>query len=161
AISLNRALGAVEAARGTRLIVLDACRNNPFVATMQVGAKSRSIGRGLARVEPDVGTLVAYAAREGTTADDGDSEHSPFTKALLQHIEEPGIDVDFLLREVRDTVREETNGNQVPFTYGSLPGKVVLLSPLKQPTPPPPPAIADGGNEIAAEVAFWNSVGDS
>ena len=153
AISLNLALGAVEGARGTRLIILDACRNNPFLATMQVGAKSRSIGRGLARVEPDVGTIVAYSAKEGTTADDGDAEHSPFTKALLQHIEEPGIDVQFLLREVRDTVLEETNGNQEPFTYGSLPGKAVLLSPPKEPAPPPPPrppAVTDGGNEIAA-----------
>jgi uncharacterized caspase-like protein len=164
AISLNLALGAVERARGTRLIILDACRNNPFLATMQVGAKSRSIGRGLARVEPDVGTLVAYAAREGTTADDGDAEHSPFTTALLQHIEEPGIDVDVLFREVRETVREETNGNQVPFTYGSLPSKAVLLAPQKEPAlppPAPPPAVSDGGNEIAAEVAFWNTIRDS
>jgi Caspase domain len=163
AISLNLALGAVEGARGTRLVILDACRNNPFVATMRVGARSRSIGRGLARVEPDVGTIVAYSAKEGTTAEDGDAEHSPFTKALLQHIEEPGIDVQFLLREVRDTVLEETNGNQEPFTYGSLPGRAVLLSPPKEPAPAPPPlpTVSDGGNEIAAEVAFWNTVGDS
>jgi hypothetical protein len=160
AISLNLALGAVEGARGTRLIILDACRNNPFLAKIQVGAKSRSISRGLARVEPDLGTLVAYSAKEGTTAEDGDGEHSPFTKALLQHIEEPGIDVEFLLREVRDTVREDTDGKQEPFTYGSLPGKAVLLSPAKA-AAPTAPTLTDNGNEIAAEVAFWNTVKDS
>src|SRR5579859_5407637 len=66
AIPLSLALGAVEGARGTRLIILDACRNNPFIAKMQVGAKSRSIDRGLARIEPQVGTLVAYSAKERT-----------------------------------------------------------------------------------------------
>ena len=170
AISLELALGAVEGARGTRLIILDACRNNPFTARMKVGAKSRSIGRGLARVEPEVGTIVAYSAKEGTTAEDGDADHSPFTKALLQHIEEPGIDVQFLLREVRDTVLEQTNGKQEPFTYGSLPGKAVLLSSPKEvtalpkefaPPPPPRPAVLDTSNDIAAEVAYWNTVKDS
>jgi hypothetical protein len=158
AISVNLALGALDGARGTRLLILDACRNNPFLAKIHVGARSRSIGRGLARVEPGVGTIVAYAAKEGTTAEDGDADHSPFTKALLKHIEEPGIDVQFLFREVRDTVLEDTNGNQEPFTYGSLPGRAVLLSPAKEPLPPPPSAASDAGNEIAAEVAFWNTV---
>jgi uncharacterized caspase-like protein len=173
AIPLSLAMDAVAGARGTRLIILDACRNNPFLAKMQVGAKSRSLGRGLARIEPDVGTLVAYAAKEGTTAEDGDAEHSPFAKALLQHIEEPGIDIQFLLREVRDTVLEDTNGNQEPFTYGSLPGRAVLLSPAKEPPPPPParesqsappppvPAAPETGDNIAAEVAYWNTVKDS
>ena len=167
AIPLNLALGAVEGARGTRLIILDACRNNPFLAKMQVGSKSRSISRGLARIEPEFGTLIAYAAKEGTTADDGDVEHSPFTKAILEHIEEPGIDVEFLFREVRDSVLSQTNGGQEPYTSGSLPGKTVLLSPAKEPAPaappppPSPPIAADNGNEIAAEVAFWNTIKDS
>ena len=106
-----------------------------------VGAKSRSLGRGLARIEPSAGTIVAYAAKEGTTADDGDGEHSPFAAALLEHIEEPGIDVQFLFRKVRDTVLDKTNGNQEPFTYGSLPGRTVLLSPEKPTVPAAPPSI--------------------
>src|SRR6266699_1495350 len=81
------------------------------------------------------------------------------TKALLQHIEEPGIDVEFLFREVRDSVREATNNAQDPVTYSSLPGKAVFLSPPKE--APLPPAGADAGNEIAAEVAFWNTIKDS
>lgn len=164
AIPLSLALGALDEARGTRLLILDACRNNPFAGSIKVSNKSRSIGRGLARVEPGVGTIVAYAAKEGTTADDGDAEHSPFAKALLQHIEEPGIDVQFLFRKVRDTVLEDTNGNQEPFTYGSLPGKAVLLSPAKEIAPPPVverTVDPGGGNEIAAEVAFWNTIEDT
>ena len=160
AISVNLALGALEGARGTRLLILDACRNNPFLAKIHVGARSRSIGRGLARVEPGVGTIVAYAAKEGTTAEDGDADHSPFTKALLKHIEEPGIDIQFLFREVRDTVLEDTNGTMAVH-LGSLPGRAVLLSPAKEPEPSPPPPSADAGNEIAAEVAFWNTVENS
>ena len=177
AISLELALSALDGARGTRLLLLDACRDNPFAAKMKVGGdKSRSIGRGLARVEPSVGTLVAYAAKEGTTAEDGDSGHSPFARALLEHIEEPGIDIQFLFREVRDSVLAETNGDQEPFTYGSLPGKAVYLNPAAAPvavttpapavTPAPesPPAHAAepaGGDELAADVAFWNSIKDT
>ena len=163
AISLSLALNALDGARGTRLLILDACRDNPFASSMRIGAKSRSIGRGLARIEPSVGTIVAYAAKEGTTADDGDGKHSPFAAALLEHIEEPGIDVQFLFRKVRDSVLEATNGNQEPFTYGSLPGRTVLLSPEK----PAQPARVDrgddpaAGQEIAAEVAFWNTIQNS
>ena len=163
AISLSLALNALDGARGTRLLILDACRDNPFASSMRIGAKSRSIGRGLARIEPSVGTIVAYAAKEGTTADDGDGKHSPFAAALLEHIEEPGIDVQFLFRKVRDSVLEATNGNQEPFTYGSLPGRTVLLSPEK----PAQPARVDrgddpaAGEEIAAEVAFWNTIQNS
>ena len=158
AISLDLALGALDGARGTRLLILDACRNNPFAAKMGASGKSRSIGRGLAAVEPSVGTIVAYAAREGTISEDGDADHSPFTKALLQHIEEPEIDIQFLFREVRDSVLESTNGKQETFTYGSLPGKPVLLSPVPTAMPTAP---AHSENEIAAEVAFWNTVKDS
>ena len=169
-ISISLALSALEGARGTRLLILDACRNNPFTNSMRLASNSRALGRGLARVEPSVGTIVAYAAKEGTTADDGDGEHSPFAAALLQHIEEPGIDVQFLFRKVRDTVLETTNGNQEPFTYGSLPGR--SRAPLaEKPAPPAVPAAPattasrstepSSGAALAAEVAFWNTIEDS
>ena len=64
--------------------------------------------------------LVAYAAKHGTTADDGTGKHSPFTEALLAHIEEPGLEINFLFRKVRDRVRERTAKQQEPFLYGSL-----------------------------------------
>ena len=64
--------------------------------------------------------LVAYAAKHGTTAEDGSGEHSPFTEALLGHIEEQGLEINFLFRKVRDRVREKTAKRQEPFLYGSL-----------------------------------------
>ena len=64
--------------------------------------------------------LVAYAAKHGTTADDGSGKQSPFTEALLAHIEEPGLEINFLFRKVRDKVRHKTAKRQDPFLYGSL-----------------------------------------
>jgi uncharacterized caspase-like protein len=78
---------------------------------------------GLAKVEPLKGELVAFATRDNHTAADGDDEHSPFTHALLYHINEPEVDVQLLFRKVRDTVLLRTKNAQEPFTYGSLPGE--------------------------------------
>jgi uncharacterized caspase-like protein len=121
AISLTNVQAKVDAASKLGLIILDACRNNPFLARMVRSAgASRSIGRGLANVEPEGNVLIAYAAKHGTTAEDGSVEHSPFTEALLAHIEEPGLEVNLLFRKVRDTVRKKTERRQEPFLYGSL-----------------------------------------
>jgi tetratricopeptide (TPR) repeat protein len=121
-VSLTRVLSKTELAHKLRMVILDACRNNPFRMASADG-RSRSIGRGLSRVEPARGVLVAYAARDGTTADDGDSGHSPFTQALLANLETPGLDIGLMFRRVRDRVLEQTNNAQEPFTYGSLPGE--------------------------------------
>jgi uncharacterized caspase-like protein len=81
---------------------------------------TRSLTRGLSPVEPEGNVLVAYAAKHGTTAEDGIGEHSPFTEALLASIEEPGLEINFLFRKVRDRVREKTGKRQEPFLYGTL-----------------------------------------
>ncbi len=130
AISLNKALKVTQGARKLRLVLLDACRNNPFVRKMkQYAGRTRSIGRGLARVEPEGGNvMVAYAARAGSTADDGDGEHSPFTEALLHHLGDP-VDVRLMLGKVRDQVKAATNGRQEPFVNGSLGGETISLVP--------------------------------
>jgi tetratricopeptide (TPR) repeat protein len=122
AVTLTRVLSKAEQARQIRMVILDACRNNPFRMASTEG-RSRSIGRGLSAVEPARGVLVAYAARDGTTADDGDSGHSPFTQALLTHLETPGLDIGIMFRRVRDSVLARTKNVQEPFTYGSLPGQ--------------------------------------
>ncbi|MBS0530470.1 MAG: caspase family protein, partial [Proteobacteria bacterium] len=102
ALSLDRVLVAVEPAKQLRLVILDACRDNPFSKTMKrVG--QRSIGRGLARIEPATpNTLIAYAAKAGSTAADGDSRNSPFTAALVRHIATPGLDLRKAFGFVRD-----------------------------------------------------------
>ena len=102
-LSLTQVQAKVDAATKLGLVILDACRNNPFVSRMvRTGGASRSIGRGLSPIEPEGNVLVAYAAKHGTTADDGTGKHSPFTEALLAHIEEPGLEINFLFRKVRD-----------------------------------------------------------
>ena len=120
---------AVSGARTLRMVLLDACRNNPFAAQMTVTGASRSIGRGLTPPELGGGTLVAYSAKGGTVALDGDGRNSPFAKALLDNIEVPGLEINFLFRKVRDSVLTATLNRQEPFVYGSLPGEYIYLVP--------------------------------
>jgi tetratricopeptide (TPR) repeat protein len=127
-IALSRVLEKVENARKLRLVILDACRNNPFVARMvRTGGALRSIGRGLAQVEPEGGVLVAYAAKHGSTAEDGPGANSPFAEALLAHMEDPGLEINFLFRKVRDRVLANTGRRQEPFLYGSLPSESLFF----------------------------------
>jgi uncharacterized caspase-like protein len=121
---LSRVLGKVTGASKMQLVILDACRNNPFIARMRPsGRASRSLGPGLASIEPESGTLVAYAARDGTTALDGDAANSPYLQALVKYIAEPGLEISLLFRKVRDEVLAQTARQQEPFTYGSLPAQ--------------------------------------
>jgi len=121
AISLERMMSAIQGARRLKLVVLDACRNNPFARQMKVTVANRSIGRGLAPAEPTGATLVAYAAKEGTTAQDGDSGDSPFALSFAKRVVEPGVEINIVFRYVRKDVLESTNNEQEPFVYGSLP----------------------------------------
>src|SRR5579871_3342849 len=91
AVPLDQVLGAIEVARKLHLMLLDACREYPF--KMRRTVISRSVGRGLTRIEPRTGTLVAYAAKDGQIAFDGDDQNSPFTAALLRQIKTPGLEL--------------------------------------------------------------------
>jgi tetratricopeptide (TPR) repeat protein len=123
AVSLDRVLVATEGARKLRLVILDACRENPFIPQMRRTIASRSIGRGLARVEPEGGTMVVYSAKEGQVALDGDGKNSPFLLALLDQIKRPNLEINKLFRFVRDEVLTATGRRQEPFVYGSLPAE--------------------------------------
>ena len=129
---------ALREARSLRLVILDACRNDPYQRPWR--SASRSVGsRGLAQIaEPPANTLVSYAARAGTVAMDGKpGENSPYTKALLKYLPEEGVDVELALRRVRDDVLAATGG-QEPFKYGSLGARQVMLKPPVQPRPEKP-----------------------
>ena len=163
---------AVERASGLRLVILDACRENPFAASMQRAGATRSIGRGLARVEPSGETLVAYAAKEGTVASDGDGRNSPYSAALLGHLAEPGLEVGLMFRKVRDAVLASTGGRQEPFVYGSLSSRGAYLGvrPDSAPVTGPGPDDTEPAREnngrlvvqrLALEQSFWESVKDS
>jgi tetratricopeptide (TPR) repeat protein len=123
AISLDQVLAAVEGARKLHLVMLDACRNNPFMPRMRATTATRAVSRGLAPMEPASGTLVVYAAKHGQTALDGSAGNSPFAAALAKNLPTPGIEINKLFRLVRDDVMAATDGRQEPFTYGSLPGR--------------------------------------
>jgi uncharacterized caspase-like protein len=123
AIALDDVLLSAEPARLLRLIILDACRDNPFVSRMRKTNASRSLGRGLAQLEPEAGTLVVYAAKHGHTASDGQLEHSPFAQAFLNNIVQPNIEVRKLFDLIRDDVMTQTLNQQQPYVYGSLSGR--------------------------------------
>jgi hypothetical protein len=126
-VSLRSVSLQVSKARQLGLIILDACRNNPFAANMKRSLSTRAVVRGLAPTEPTDNVLIAYAARGGTTAEDGDGRNSPFTSALLRHIETPGLEISFLFRRVRDDVMAATKREQQPFVYGSLSKEEIYL----------------------------------
>ena len=123
AVSLEHVLQAIDGAKKLRLAVLDACRDNPFVKAMSRTMATRSLGRGLALVEPQRATLVAYAARHGQVALDGNGSNSPYVSALIKNLKVPGLEISLLFRKVRDDVLATTGNAQEPFTYGSLPSE--------------------------------------
>jgi TPR repeat protein len=123
AISVNRVLDAIANTRKLRLVMLDACRDNPFLTTMHRSIASRSISRGLAAIEPVGATLVVFAAKDGQTASDGAGDHSPFTGSLIKRMQEPGVEINKLFRLVTGDVLKATENQQRPFVYGSLPGE--------------------------------------
>src|SRR5262245_23942360 len=127
AVGLRSVLNIVARASKLGLVVLDACRNNPFAAKMARTIRTRAVDRGFARVEPTDNVLVAYAAKDGTTAADGSGRNSPFTASLLKHLETPGLEVRFLLANVRDDVIVATKREQQPFMYGSLSKELIFL----------------------------------
>ncbi|WP_026202307.1 caspase family protein [Bradyrhizobium sp. WSM2793] len=123
AFPLDRLLFAIEPAKQLRLVILDACRDNPFAKTMKRTVAARAIGRGLAKVEPtSPNTMIAFAAKAGSTASDGDSKNSPFAAALVERLPTPGLDLRKAFGFVRDDVLKNTGYKQEPYVYGSLGG---------------------------------------
>ena len=127
AIPLDRVQRSLEGATRLKLVILDACRNNPFEQSMSRSISTRAVSRGLARVEPEsADLLVAFASKAGTVAMDGEGKNSPFATALSKYLTEPGVDVRIALGKVRDDVVTATNREQEPFVYGSLGGAQIF-----------------------------------
>ena len=117
AVDAGRIMNELEAA-GSRLniVILDACRNNPFAQRM------RSLSRGLAVMSAPSGTVVAYATGPGEVASDGDGKNGLYTQELLKHMHEPNLKIEEVLKRTRIAVKEKTNGQQVPWENTSLDG---------------------------------------
>jgi hypothetical protein len=163
AYSLDNLVQVLEPARRLRLVILDACRDNPFARSMKRTIASRAVGGGLAPVEPtSVNTLIGFAAKAGSIALDGEGLNSPYTMALLNHIVTPGLDLRIAFGRVRDEVLKVTRNKQEPFVYGSLGGTEIALVSTSAPhnVAPITPSkqVIDYDKEM--EIAFWNAVKD-
>jgi tetratricopeptide (TPR) repeat protein len=123
AVALEQVIAAVGGARRLRLVILDACRNNPFAPTMQRTMALKLVDKGFSNIEPSAGFMVVYAAKHGETAMDGEGVDSPFAVALAHDLREPRVEVRKLFDIVRDDVWSATRHAQQPFTYGSPPGR--------------------------------------
>ncbi|MEI6559879.1 MAG: caspase family protein [Rhodospirillaceae bacterium] len=149
AVEVDEILGELRQVRRLRVVILDACRDNPFLARMSrsVASRSASPGRGFARVEEiESDTLIAFATKADAVAEDGKGTHSPYTTALLQHLATPDLTVERFFGKVRDSVLETTQGRQQPYVYGSLGGEPVSLTGALAP-------VSD-----VAELAFWDTI---
>lgn len=124
AVALEQVIAAVGAARKVRLVMLDACRDNPFAPTMQRTLSLKLVDKGFSNIEPGAGFMVVYAAKHGETALDGDGgADSPFATALAREIKVPKVEIRKLFDIVRDDVWSATKHEQQPFSYGSPPGR--------------------------------------
>jgi uncharacterized caspase-like protein len=159
AVPLDRVLQAMEPAKRLRLVLLDACRENPFLKSTKRTVAVRSVGRGLGRVEPaTTDTLIAYATKANAIAEDGKGPNSPFTAALVKHLLTPGLDLRIALGHVRDEVLASTGKKQEPYVTGSLGGGIVSIAPAlpgaeaKPVAVSPPPDAGAAAARICREV---------
>ncbi|MEN8216039.1 MAG: caspase family protein, partial [Pseudomonadota bacterium] len=120
-ISADEVLTAMEEVDNTmNIIILDACRDNPFESAY----KSYKRGRGLAgMMDAPTGSLIAYATSPGKIAADGVGRNSPYTKAILEFIAKPGLAIELMFKRVRNAVRKQTRNRQTPWESSSLQGK--------------------------------------
>jgi hypothetical protein len=169
ALELDAVLEQTQGSARVSLAFLDSCRDNPF--RMRLTAATRAVTRGLEHVDAAVGMFVAFATAPGMVADDGSGPNSPFTTALLRHIETPGLEIRQVMTRVRRDVRAATGGRQIPWDTSVLEGDFYLqpqvadAKPLDGKTPdgktpdgrtvaePPRPAA-----DTEVDVTFWRSV---
>jgi len=161
-IDIDQVLQVMETAVPTRLVFLDACRNNPLAHSFRSGlgaSRAASVGRGLGRIDTAVGTFIAYATAPGDIAADGKGENSPFTTAVLTHLEAPGLDISQMMQRVRNSVVEATNQKQIPWDSSSLRGPFILnLDVIINPAPATSSTSTTDNESQRAETVFWESI---
>ncbi|MEM8776500.1 MAG: caspase family protein [Pseudomonadota bacterium] len=125
-ISLQAVLSSLETRARTRLVILDACRNNPFLNNTGT-SRSVSSDRGLFKMDAGVGSFIAFSTAPGTVAADGAGRNSPFTEALLRHMDRPGENIHAVMRRVRSDVMQASNNRQIPWENSALIDEVFLV----------------------------------
>ena len=143
-----------EAGNGLNIVILDACRNNPFARSF------RSATNGLAQLDAPTGTLIAYATAPGRVASDGAGRNGLYTEALLTHMRVPGLSAIDMFQEVRAQVVRETGGVQVPWEATSLVGKFYFAGERAAPLTRPA-ATAEPIDAAAVEREFWEGIKES
>ena len=155
-LTLDRAMSDAK----VKLMFLDACRDNPFAAKIETNtSRSVRVRQGFTEIEmkSGEGTLIAFATGPGQTALDGtEGTHSPFTRALIAHIAQPGVEIQQAMTEVRAQVTEETNKGQLPWGQTNLTGPVYL-----NPAAASAAAVASTSGASDVELEFWRSVEQS
>jgi uncharacterized caspase-like protein len=149
-----------------RLVVLDACRNNPLPRSL-----TRSSTKGLAKIDASAaGTMVVFSAAPGEVALDGSGANSPFSDALAKHLTAPGIEVRQMIGRVRQDVLAATNNKQVPWVNEAIAGDFYLAGkdaeaiaekPEQQPIADTDRSNSGPSGALSVELAFWDSVKDS
>lgn len=136
-VDAGSVLGEMEFARNRmNIVILDACRDNPFSRSFRSGAQ------GLATLNAPTGTLIAYATAPGSVANDGPAAHGVYTGELIKIMQTPGLKIEDVFKQVRSSVREATMGKQVPWESSSLEGDFYFKLPTQEiaaPTVPPAP----------------------
>jgi hypothetical protein len=167
-LPLSLVLKQMEREAKTSLILLDACRDNPLARNLARAMATRGgqVGQGLAEVRTGVGMLIGFSTQPGYVALDGTGRNSPYTEALLRHMESPGKDVSAVLVEVRNDVLKATEGRQVPWEHTSLTGQVYLslgtaANARASVAEPPRREVIIPNYDKEMEISFWNSVRDS
>src|SRR5215470_14112653 len=159
-IGLDNVLESLDGASRTNIIILDACRNNPFAQTLASrsgAARSVTVLSGLAGYSNlGTGTLIAFSTAPGSVALDGTGSNSPFTKALARHVRTPGLEVRQMLTRVRADVAAETRGKQIPWDNSSLLGEVYLAGLSKQ--EPPRVDVSPSVPAPAADDILWEAI---
>jgi uncharacterized caspase-like protein len=168
AINIDLTLDQTMGDAKVKLVFLDACRDNPFAAKIKSNSATRSVnvGSGLAEMKSGEGTLIAFATGPGQTALDGtEGGNSPFTRALIANVTQPGVEIQQAMTKVRAQVNEETNKGQLPWGHTNLIG-TVYLNGAPAPSAPgtaaaPAPAQVAAVQNSEVEVEFWRSIRDS
>ncbi|MGH6813316.1 MAG: caspase family protein [Methylocella sp.] len=120
AVGMDRILEAINRSSGVRIVILDACRDNPLAKQLTRGLGGGGMTRGLARIDRSEGLIIAYATAPDQVAQDGAGRNSPFTESLIRRIKEPGLEIGTMFRRVASDVYERTNGHQRPEYSDSL-----------------------------------------
>jgi peptidoglycan hydrolase-like protein with peptidoglycan-binding domain len=127
AVSNSVVVSALEEARGVKVLILDACRDNPFSSAKVATRSTGYVSRGLARIDVATkGMVVVYATAPEAVAQDGVGRNSPFAEALINRLKEPGLEISDLFRKVAGDVYRNTDQNQTPEISGNLIGEFFL-----------------------------------